>query len=533
MSEKHPIDELFRKSLEERQPAFDESYWQEAEQLLKQPAGPYVKLATWKLFTMAAACMAISGMAGYYFGSNNKLNEKESAVLVDEQIETVSTETMDHTLKKRDSAYTAGTMEQDQPGKQDTSQAGISSIHESAAFVPVDKSGYAFDSSRNMKTATASRQSTEELTVLPSYMQHAQRQDQKSSLPAEKPVAGEQLLFENESRNQDVSVQHHTIAAGSQSTENFDRGKNAVNEQNVSAKDDDPLASSTGISKDATIISEYSQSSIPKLSVHDDDDAEFTYAPASKVPVTPANLPAFIRKNHSTKVRSFEFSATAGAAMIKSSSAKTNETGFEWHVMPLYRMNNWILAAGAGQFTVKEEFTASVDSFIDHSYLQQIITMDSIWVVDTSIVIIDSFPVMVIDSFFQSFYDTTYQQVTLTDTITTDYQTSSSGHYTEIPLLFGYRFPVGHFKIQLTSGLAYGWYSGTIRYRIDSEGKLYSYKPGSVVSLLGRVTLQYPVTHRFLLQGYVGARYSIGLKKDIAGDNYLQFATGLGLLYKF
>ncbi|MBK6485236.1 MAG: hypothetical protein IPG01_19410 [Chitinophagaceae bacterium] len=102
MSEKHPIDDLFRKQLEERQPAFHESYWQEAEQLLSKTGGSFLHITKWKLFSILVAGLVISAAAGYYFGNRNQASKNQTTQAVSR--EETGTAALPQTHSKKKSA---------------------------------------------------------------------------------------------------------------------------------------------------------------------------------------------------------------------------------------------------------------------------------------------------------------------------------------------------------------------------------------------------------------------------------------------
>ena len=524
MSEKHPIDDLFRKQLEDRLPAFDESYWQEAEQLLSKTGGSFLQITKWKLFSILVAGMVLSAATGYYFGNLNLASKNKSAQSVNrEEIDTaVFPQTNTNTKYADDHAPIIN-----------------SKIQEEEAS-GTDKINNATTGEEQSKTFTSpAAKSHSEITAgdfnSSSYREKEQEinnADPGNSETQEMSVGYEQVLLEQE------SVKKKTASWDDESKQ-YDAANTQITEEVTAITGNAAPGATTASSKSSgyhtgnTTAKRIEQPLlIPPIAT---PAYHTTWTPPAAIPVfnAPSNLTSFLHRNHWSKVRSFELSATAGATIITVPSVKSTATGFEWNAMMHYRVNNWLAGTGIGQFSVKEQFTTINDSFTYQTFLQQVITIDSAWVIDTMTIIIDSIPVVVIDSFFQSYYDTAYQEVTVTDTQQVQYEASSFGRYTEIPLLFGYRIPLGKVRLQLSGGAAYGWYTGALRYGINSEGQLYSYQPGPVASLIGRVTIQYPISRSLFLQAYTGARYAIGLKKNIPDDNYFLYSFGGGVLYRF
>lgn len=524
MSEKHPIDDLFRKQLEERQPAFNESYWQEAEQLLSKSGGSFLNLAKWKLFSILVTGMVLSAVTGYYVGSMNQAAKNQSVQSVNREV--TDTTAFPQTNSNKNNAGDIAPIIPAEIQTQETSDTqkipeytGASA--QSEAFSSPSLKGNSKDQAGDFNSS--------------SYREKAQVvniEDQGSSEAQEMPTGNEQVLLEQEiikkktSSGYDESKKHdatNTPVTEEEAAITGNAANGATGTSSIAAGNQTGNATANRIVQPPVI---------PQLAT---PAYHTSWPPPAAVPVfnEPSNLTSFLHRNHWSKVRSFELSATAGATIITVPSVESITTGFEWNAMLHYRVNNWLAGTGIGQFSVKEQFTAITDSLSYQTFTQQVISIDSVWVIDTTTIIIDSIPVVVIDSFFQTHYDTSYHEVTVTDTQQVQYEASSSGRYTEIPLIFGYRIPLGKVRLQLTGGAAYGWYTGALRYGINSEGQLYSYQPGAVASLLGRVTVQYPVSRSLFLQAYTGARYTIGLKKNIAGDNYFLYSFGGGVLYRF
>jgi hypothetical protein len=524
MSEKHPIDDLFRKQLEERQPAFDESYWQEAEQLLSKTGGSFLNITKWKLFSILVAVIVLSAATGYYFGNMNLASKNKSAQSVNrEDIGTAAFPQTNTNKKYADDHASIIHAEIQEEEASDTQKINNSPTAEeqSKTFTSPAVKSHSENAAGNLNS--------------PSYREKEQvinNATPGNSATQEMSVGYEQVLLEQESMKKKTS-------SGDDESKQYDAANTQIAEEVTAITGTAAPGATTTSSKsagnhtgNATVKRIEQPLTIPPIAT---PTYHTSWPPPPAIPVfnTPSNLTSFLHRNHWSKVRSFELSTTAGATIITVPSVKSTATGFEWNAMLHYRVNNWLAGTGIGQFSVKEQFTTITDSLTYQTFIQQIITMDSAWVIDTMTIIIDSIPVVVIDSFFQSYYDTAYHEVTVTDTQQVQYEASSAGRYTEIPLLFGYRIPLGKVRLQLTGGAAYGWYTGALRYGINSEGQLYSYQPGPVASLLGRVTVQYPISRSLFLQAYTGARYAIGLKKNIPNDNYFLYSFGGGVLYRF
>ncbi|MBK9730974.1 MAG: hypothetical protein IPO83_06775 [Chitinophagaceae bacterium] len=527
MSAKHPIDELFRKHLEAQEPEFNEAYWQEAVQVINRHERTSRISWKWKLFTLVAVSVMLCGAIGYYSGlykdEANKNESPTSTVSYQEQKKagnkqshiissSVSIDTLNHEAQRIEKAsiqHAQSVMEQATPlqtekkvngSAAEVSASGYKASDSSTGTNEQSQKNYRSDKQEKATTTDPNKETTSQEMLSAAFMK-AEKNDSNKVLVASIHAEEEQLDENN--KNNSSSVADKRLNQNNYTTSNY----NQLNE-------------------------ELSNSFIPYLSV-----PEFNLSLTKKqtVPVSAGAFSpsTFMRKNHWSKVRSFELSATGGMSIITVPATKSNETGFEWNALLHYRINNWLTGAGVGQFAVKDHFTATLDSVIDQSFLQQTVTVDSMWSIDSFFVVIDSIPVLVYDSVLHFSYDTSYQQIVAYDTISHSEEVKSSGRYFEIPVVFGYRFPIGKFRLQVTGGAAYGWYSGGLRYSLNNEGQLISYHPGAVVSLLGRMTLQYPIQQKIFLQGYTGIRYVMGLKKDVPEENYLLYSFGVGLLYRF
>lgn len=523
MSERHPIDDLFRKQLDERQPEFDDAYWQEAKQLLNAHKATALSLAKWKLFSLIAGVLLVSGAIGFYVGSSRQpVKEVQETVAMPQQSNNKSV-----TGTNSASTNPSHNNSNDQP--EQAAESGV---------VTIDQEEPEAEMKLNNK---------EEATVQPSSPQNfSVNKQQTDSKPANRNLQPsnssepEYVAVSDDlpANGKETSAPAKTTAAAASDVAVADAGtaEQQTKEDHNSGNISQGPAPANHLSISKNQYSKLSGASthpyMPPLNVPP-FNLSLEQQPAETITGSPYSLAAFMKNNHWSKVKSLEFSATAGVTIITVPATKSSATGFEWNALLHYCVNNWLAGAGIGQFAVKDQLAATEDSVTSGSFLQQIITTDSALVVDSFFVIIDSMPVLMYDTSLLVSTDTSYQQVIVYDTITQAYSVSSTGRYLEIPVIFGYRFPAGKSRLQVTGGAAYGWYSGGLRYGISSEGQLISYKPGAVVSLIGRLTWQYPVKQKLLLQAYTGVRYVIGLKKDLPDENYLLYSFGAGLLYRF
>lgn len=523
MSEQHPIDELFRKQLEERKPEFDEAYWQEATQLLNRHKGTALKGSQWKLWSLVGAVVIAGAAIGFYIGTNNlRVKEAEDAapVVVEQGVQT-TTGNISTTSAAMSTDASAATEQVVKEYMVTTEQhAEEEGTHSESKAVSAYQPSSAANSPKQQEAATD---------------ESGTKQQQQQQLINHKQE-GEDLKDESSNVNASTSglanASGEASAKDAMSTAEWESQKNTGNEGNTHQADvpDQHITISKhqyGKFGEGAIHPFLSLLAVPPYNLSADRQPPITIAG------TAYDGTAFMKSNHWSKVKSFELSATGGLTIITVPSTKSSATGFEWNALLHYRVNNWLAGAGVGQFSVKDHFSLTEDSVEEDSYLQPVITVDSTMLVDSFFVIIDSMLVLMYDTTFQLHTDTSYQQVTMYDTITQTKTLSSSGRYLEIPFIIGYRFPLGKCRLQVSGGAAYGWYSGGLRYGINSEGQLISYKPGAVLSLTGRLTVQYPIHPKILLQAYTGARYVIGLKKDVPEENYLLYSFGAGVLYRF
>ena len=524
MSEKHPIDDLFRKQLEERQPAFHESYWQEAEQLLSKTGGSFLHITKWKLFSILVAGLVISAAAGYYFGNRNQASKNQTTQAVSREETGTAALPQTHTKKKSADDKVAiihSKIQEEVASGTDKINNSTTGEEQSQTFTSPAVKSHSENAAGDFSSA-----SYREKEPVVNTKEPGNSETQETSAGYELVLLEQESMQKKSSSRDDESQQPEAAITNITEEETAITGTIATGATTSSSKS---AANQTGNATANRVEQPQMMPSIATPAYHT------TWPPPTAMHVfnEPSNLTSFLHRNHWSKVRSFELSATAGATIITVPSVKSTATGFEWNAMMHYRVNNWLAGTGIGQFSVKEQFTTITDSLTYQTFIQQVITIDSAWVVDTMTIIIDSIPVVVVDSFFQAFFDTAYQEVTVTDTQQVQYEAASAGRYTEIPVMFGYRIPLGKVRLQLSGGAAYGWYTGALRYGINSEGQLYSYQPGPVASLMARVTIQYPISRSLFLQAYTGARYAIGLKKNIPDDNYFIYSFGGGVLYRF
>ncbi|MEP7129023.1 MAG: hypothetical protein ABI729_09150 [Chitinophagales bacterium] len=529
MSEQHPIDDLFRKHLEARKPEFEEVYWQEAAQMLDRQQGSSSNFLKWKLFTLVAVIVLLCGGIGYYLGTDQNTEKKNesSTPAVSYQEEQEAANKQSHVLSSASLSIDTLNHEEQRiekervQNKQPATEKGTPMQTEHT--VKGSESEVSASAYQDNASSTGMMEQSRKKSISEIHQQVNTTDQNKETVSNEELSAVVANAEKNNSNNDTLIASTH--AAEEQQHEN--------NESNTSSVTGEVRKQNNFAGSNYNQMNdELRNSFIPYLTV-----SEFNFSLTKKqaVPISGGlfSPSAFLRKNHWSKVRSFELSATGGISIITVPATKSSETGFEWNALLHYRFNNWLSGAGVGQFAVKDHFTATLDSVIDQSFIQQTVTVDSMWSIDSFFVVIDSVPVLVYDSVLHFSYDTSYQQIAAYDTIISSQEVKSSGRYFEIPVVFGYRFPIGKFRLQVTGGAAYGWYSGGLRYGINTEGQLISYKPGAVISLLGRLTLQYPIQQKIFLQGYTGIRYVMGLKKDVPQENYLLYSFGAGLLYRF
>ena len=522
MSERHPIDELFRKQLDERKPEFDDAYWQEAKQLLNAHTATSLSLAKWKLFSVVAGVLLVSGAIGFYIGINRQpVKDVQQTVSVPEPSNSEN-------VPGTNSTSTYSSRSNSNPQTQPTAKNGV---------VDDEQQEPETEANLNSKDVAALQQSSAE--DFSDSHQHTDTKPARKKLPSSNTIEPEpaSVIDDLPSAGQETLAPAKTTAGAASVAAVADAGEEQqAREDHNSGKVSQGFtpASHLSISKNqySKLAGESTHPFMPPLTVPPFSISR-EQQPAEVKRGSPYSLSGFMKSNHWSKVKSFEFSATGGVAIVTVPATNSSATGFEWNALLHYRVNNWLVGAGAGQFAVKDQVDATEDSVTSGSIQQPIITTDSTWVVDSFFVIIDSMWVLMYDTSLQVNTDTSYEQITVYDTITHTYSVSSSGRYFEIPVIIGYRFPVGKSRLQVTGGAAYGWYSGGLRYGISSEGQLISYKPGAVVSLIGRLTWQYPIRQKLFLQAYTGARYVIGLNKDLPDENYLLYSFGAGLLYRF
>lgn len=522
MSERHPIDELFRKQLDERKPEFDDAYWQDAKQLLNAHTATSLSWARWKLFSIIAGVLLVSGAIGFYIGINRQpVKDVQQAVSMPEPSHNQS-------VPATNSTSTRSSRNNSNHQMQPTIKGGVVTDNQQEPETEVKLN--------SRDDAAWQQSSAEDFSVSNQHTDGnpAQRKHQPSNNFEPEHAS---VIDDLPSAGQETPAPAKTMAVAASVAAVADAGEEPqTREDHNSGKVSHGFApaSHLSISKNqySKLAGESTHPFMPLLPVPP-FTISFEQQPAAIITGSPYSLTGFMKSNHWSKVKSFEFSATGGVAIITVPATNSSATGFEWNALLHYRVSNWLVGAGAGQFAVKDQVAATEDSVTSGSILQPIITTDSTLVVDSFVVIIDSMLVVMYDTSLQVNTDTSYQQVTVYDTITQTHSVSSSGRYLEIPVIFGYRFPVGKSRWQVTGGAAYGWYSGGLRYGISSEGQLISYKPGAVVSLIGRLTWQYPIQEKLLLQAYTGARYVIGLNKDLPDENYLLYSFGAGLLYRF
>jgi hypothetical protein len=512
MNSEHPIDDLFRNELENREPEFREEYWKEAEQKLDQHPQTSSHGTWWKWFGAIIIVAAVAGLMGYYFGMNHAATN---------------------------SAKQEVSVEQDKMGP-DASTASSGNSHSEYA---VSDTGMAMSDSliRESKSSYSSVDSTS--SELQKQMSETSSASSSNSLLEKTSDESKSVKRSGVSEDNSSSYPEKTINSPGPSNKVSATAKqnSPKDEKTILNGSDENFGSSSLKSNEVFEKSVRQNSSMPNLTFNEtfmepltlqNFRISFSSPNPSAISFTPS-LSNALKKNQHSPLKSLELSLDGGPTLITVPSIKSTAWGYEWNGLLQYRVNHFVFGTGVGQFSVKDHFTASSEDIIDSSFYIPFATFDTTLVIDSILVDSNFFPHYIYDTTYQINADTSYQLITTHDTITTKKTYTSSGRYLELPIMFSYRFYGWGLRWQLTGGAAYGWYSGGLRYAINSEGQLISYKPGSVISILGRLYAQYPLSRKLYLQGYVGARYVIGLKSDDPPRNYLIYSLGLGLLYQF
>ena len=551
MNTKHPIDELFRNNLENHEPPFREEDWKEAAQLLDKNPLTAIAGNFWKWFGIISAFVVISGLAGFYFVMNQQ--DKNTA----------STDA----LPTNTTLITSQNNAQQSSGMPESSEMILKPSNEKKE---VRKQSNIEDPAGISTSASGSEETTIESSS-PSGSNNqqiiSQKHDATKSSIIIDTISGE-TISENISipspgisANKKPSIEFKTSKAATAAAPNYGLSEdnspakkimsptvgnpsNVIPVSTSAAGADEKISYSNSVFQTAgnTAIKNspafLDARSIPDLQLiplrEISLDHQFIDENLSPINFNPAVSNNFLHQRHWSPFTSLEASLTGGATLISVPQIKSVQPGIEWNALLNYRLNNFIAGTGMGQFSVKEKFELSTDSITMSSYEVPVITIvDSFWVYDSTIIIIDSIPILVFDSSYHYISDTTLQLITTSDTSTTTATYASSGYYVEIPLILGYRFNWLNSSWQISGGAAYGWYHGGKRFGLDSEGKVFSYKPGSVVSFIGRVGVQYPLAEKIFLQGYLGGRFVMGLNADHHTNNYLIFSAGGGILFRF
>jgi len=514
MNSEHPIDDLFRKELEHREPEFREEFWKDAEKVLDKNPQTSAGKSWWRWFGASAVIVTIAGLAGYYFGANHSIinhsrfQETSRQNISPQKNPSSSPENKRQENSMIDSAWMAS----DAASTQLQIQIA-SSGKDSSTRVSRENQNSSFASSVRPHSEKSVSEDKNSTVLKTQYEIQSNESPEKSNAQTEsktKPEAFPDDLVNGENERR---------GSGEQA------GKNILLPQNQNSENALQLNENSSLANSAMNFSFMEHLEFPesKLSFESATPSIINFNPSSVNPQ---------KKNHWSPLKSIEFSLDGGATIVSAPSISSHELGYEWNGLLQYRVNNFVIGAGIGQFSVKEHFSVSSQDIIDSSFTIPVATYDTLLVID-SILIDSNFYHYIYDTTYHITADTSYQQITTHDTVKTKKTYTSTGRYLELPVVFSYRFYGLGLRWQISAGASYGWYSGGLRYALNSEGQVISFKPPPVISILGRVYAQYPFSRKFYLQGYAGLRYVIGLKSDYPVNNYLIYSLGAGLLYQF
>lgn len=498
MSAGNDIDDLFRKELESRAPEFKEEYWTEAERVLDANQRWTMRKRSMKWTGAVLFVAMLAGVTGYFFGTQRY---SDNAI---KNVPPVSS-TGDHNL----SSANEQTLSRNSTAATDQFNTDTLSVLENPATESAGAAGIASSSITDEQKSTGNHL--------------AKATGTGETISSSRPLASHTANNTIDAGNPAVQAQSNfqTSSTGTVTKVTTSAVSDILPEQ----KQDQPQNATSGAAT-ATTMNELMLMHLP------DTKLSFDRASPSMIHFTSRSHNLW-KKNKSSGLHYFELSATGAGTLITVPSNNSSQWGYEWNALLQYRFNQWIAGTGIGQFFVKDQIHFTTDSMVENTVTFPVVNLDTLMVIDSFLVDSNFFPHYEYDTTFVEISDTTYQSVTTIDTIQAKGSAASSGRYIELPVMFGYRFYAWGLRWQITAGGSYGWYSGGLRYALNEEGILISYKPPPVISVMTRLYIQYPLTRRLYLQGYAGARYVIGLKSDVPSKNYLIYSVGAGLLYQF